>query len=181
MSSMLRLFIPTALFTAVSLGSFALWAFGAGRFLHSETSLYIACATVFFVLGGLSLLPFSGVGEKTFNRKIFWLFPASFLLFASFWCAGWLLFRSHFGEIIGSAVGIFAMTAVLKAGLRFSRTIFEAAPVVFCTYTIGYYIGEKLYQDIGGTTGKLAWGLGFGVGLGLGLSYLIQLSQRSRN
>ena len=136
---------------------------------------------VFFVLGGLSLLPFSGTGDRTVNWKILWIFPLGFLVFAISWCIGWFSAPNHFGEIMGSAVGIVAMTSLLRYLLRIDRPLLESTAVVFFFYTIGYYLGEKIYVEYGGLPGKLGWGLGFGAGLGLGLAYLVQKSVRPRN
>lgn len=168
--------VRTLLFALVGVGSFAIWAFCAPIF-QSTASLYTACAFVFFVFGGGALLPFSGINKAKICLKPIWLFPISFLIFAIFWCFGWFIFRNHFGEIVGSTLGIIAMTTVFKLGLAFNRSIFEAACVVFFSYTIGYYMGEKAYQEIAGIAGKLLWGGGFGLGMGFGLSYLIGLNR----
>ena len=177
---MIRYLLPALGFTLVSLASFSVWAFGGGKWFSSTGSLYTACAVVFFVLGGLSLLPFSGTNNQAVNWKILWMFPLGFLSFAVFWCIGWFAFPNHFGEIMGSALGIVAMTALLKRFLGIDKPLLETAAVVFLCYTIGYYLGEKIYGEVGGLGGKLGWGLGFGGGLGLGLGYLIQQSVRSR-
>ena len=178
---MIRYVVPAVGFTQVSLASFSLWAFGGGKWFSSPGSLYTACAVVFLVLGGFSLLPFSGTNNQAVNWKILWMFPLSFLSFAGFWCIGWFTFPNHFGEIMGSALGIITMTALLKLCLRIERPAIEMAAVVFLCYTLGYYLGEKVYGEVGGLAGKLGWGLGFGGGLGFGLTYLIQQSLRSKN
>lgn len=164
-------------FVLVGCGSFAIWAFGS-QFFASEMSLYSACAIVFLLLGGVSLLPYSGMGSNRVNLRLLWLFPLAFVIYAVTWCFGWFTFRNHFGEIMGSAIGILAITSVFKLGLRFKTTVFEAASVVFFCYTIGYYLGEKAYQVYSGTPGKLGWGVGFGLGMGAGLSYLVAISRR---
>ena len=176
---MVRYLIPTFFFSLVALISFSMWAFSGHVGVNSTTSLYLVCAGIFFILGGLSLIPYSGNKGKPV-WKLLWVFPLSFLLFALFWCIGWFTFRSHFGEIMGSAVGIVAMTAVIKRALSFDRSVIEAAAVVFLFFTMGYYLGEFAYKEWGGTVGKLGWGAGFGIGLGAGLSYLVQLATPPR-
>lgn len=177
---MIRYLVPTVGFTLVALASFSVWAF-AGKWFSSTGGLYGACAFVFFALGGLSLLPFSGKEGRKPLWGLVWLFPLSFVVYAILWCVFWFAFKSHFGEIIGSAIGIFGMVAVLKSRLRFSGSLIEAAAVVFLFYTVGYYLGEKAYQEIGGLWGKLGWGLGFGLGMGAGLARVIQLPSKSGN
>jgi hypothetical protein len=176
---MIRHLLPSLGFTIVAIASFSVWAFG-GKWFASVWSLYTACTVIFFIFGGLALLPYSGGTAARPKWKLLWLFPLSFLVYSIFWCAGWFTFKSHFGEIWGSALGILGMTLVLKRGLKFSRPILEAALVVFGIYTLGYYLGEKAYHEISGLWGKLLWGAGFGLGMGTGLAYLVQLA-RSKN
>lgn len=177
---MIRFLLPALGFAFVAIASFSVWAFG-GKWLSSTTQLYSACAIVFLLFGGISLLPYSSSEGRKPLWKLVWAFPLSFLIFSILWCVGWFLFKSHFGEIMGSAFGIFAMVWLMKFIIGFNARLLEVAAVVFLFYTIGYYLGEKCYAEIGGLWGKLSWGAGFGLGMGAGLSYLVQLSARSRN
>ncbi|MDF1810621.1 MAG: hypothetical protein P1V20_00335 [Verrucomicrobiales bacterium] len=177
---MIRYVLPVLAFTLVAVVSFSVWAFG-GRVLNSTWSLYTSCAVVFLLLGGVALLPFSGGAGRKPLYRLLWLFPLSFTVYSICWTVGWLSFKNHFGEIVGSATGIIAMTAVIRTKLPYSRTVLEASAVVFLFYTVGYYAGEMIYKEVGGLWGKLGWGTGFGAGLGAGLAYLVQLSASSRN
>jgi len=168
--------VKTLLFSLVGVCSFAIWTFCSPIF-QPIVSLYTACAIVFIIFGGAALLPFTGENTAKSSFRTIGLFAVSFVVFAIFWCMGWFSFRNHFGEILGSTVGIFALTAIFRAGLSFQRSTFEAACVVFFSYTLGYYMGEKAYQELGGIAGKLLWGWGFGLGMGFGLSYLISLDR----
>ena len=177
---MIRYLLPTIAFTLVAVASFSIWAFG-GKLLPSTAALYTGCAVVFFVLGGVSLLPFSGRDGMRVQWSLLWLFPVAFAVYAICWSAGWFTFKNRFGEIAGSIVGIFAMTAVLRTKLYSSMRLLEAAAVVFLFYTAGYYAGEMWFKTAGGLQGKLGWGACYGAGLGAGLVYLIQQSAESRN
>lgn len=105
---MIRFLLPALGFAFVAIASFSVWAFG-GKWLSSTTQLYSACAIVFLLFGGISLLPYSSSEGRKPLWKLVWAFPLSFLIFSILWCVGWFLFKSHFGEIMGSAFGIFAM------------------------------------------------------------------------
>lgn len=177
---MLPHLVRTIGFTLVGVLSFSIWAFFSGKF-SSEIGLYIGCAIVFLVLGGPSLLPYSGKNTHRINPHLLWLFPIGFLVYAVFWCIGWFMYRNHFGEIMGSAIGIIALCAIFKAGLRYKKGVLEAAAMAFLFYTVFYYLGEKTYQEIGGLAGKLGWGIGFGAGLGAGLSHLVGISTQPKN
>lgn len=177
--SLFKIVSRSVYFSLVGVFSFAIWAFCSGIF-QNTASLYSACAIIFILFGGLALLPYSNMDGGGVNTRILWIFPIGFLIYAGFWCLGWFTFRNHFGEIMGSAVGIIALTAVFKWGLGFNRSIFEAAAVVFSCYTIGYYLGEKAAAEIPGIAGKLLWGWGLGLGMGVGLSYLVSLVQVNR-
>lgn len=169
--------IRVAGFLLVACGSFAIWAF-AGRIFTTNWSLYMACAVVFLIFGGFSLLPGSGQTTRGINWHLLWIFPLGFGIYAIVWCITWFTFKNDFGLISGSAIGIFALTTVFKFGLGFKSGLFEATCVVFFCYTIGYYLGEQISFVFTGTPGKLGWGAGFGLGMGVGLSYLVSLSRR---
>ena len=43
--------------------------------------------------------------------------------------------------------------------------------VLFLTHSVGYFLGGDFYYALGGTTGKLLWGLCYGLGFGAGIGY----------
>lgn len=184
----------TILFTVTSLLSFSAWAFGSGVF-SSEISMYSACAAVFLILGGVSLLPGSqlhSAGEKA----LFCLcFLVGFLLYAVVWSVAWFSFRDTFGEVIGSAIGLLILTAILRIKLKGTGSLMTAFAALFLWYTLGYYTGGFLYKalqnrgpfgiDLAASAqtitllARFSWGLCFGLGLGFGLSRMIHLSRQS--
>ncbi len=181
--STLRYLIPTVCFTLVSLLSFGVWAFGRSLWQGSTTALYSGCAIVFVVLGGIALLPYSKGSFSSIRRDILWVFPVAFIAYSALWCVGWFALKNHHGELLGSALGLLAMTSIFRLCLGWGQGgshILSPFAVVFLCYTLGYYAGEYGYQAVGKTAGKLCWGAGFGMGLGLGISHLIQLSAAAR-
>ncbi len=185
----LRLLLPTALFTLVTLLSFSVWAFGS-RIFSSEPSLYAMCALVFLSLGGFSLTPGS-VLEKRKDIAGFCLrFALGFTAYAVLWSVSWFTFRDTFGEILGSFCGLLAFLAILRRETTSSRSLLTATAIVFLWHTLGYYTGGMAYQALQGrgqlglplpfepntivTLARLSWGFFFGLGFGLGLASLIQ-------
>ncbi len=186
--------MKTLLFTFISILAFAIWAFGASFFTH-EWQLYAACAGVFLLGGGLSLLPGSGYRSKREAIVFIGRFAGGFLAYAVIWSAAWFSFRNTFGEITGSFLGLMALAAVIGKKGTFPGGFFSGVAVIFLWHTIGYYTGGFLYEalqnrgqfaiqlDAAPKTivhlARLAWGLGYGAGLGYGLSRWLQLSRQA--
>lgn len=181
-----RIALSAALFTLASLLAFSCWAFGAMLF-PSEAGLYLSCALVFLATGGLALLPALGNCRPGRALRLVAVFAAAFLCYAVLWSGAWFAFRNTFGEIIGSAVGLFAFVAVFRAGMKLAGpSLFASVAMLFLCHSIGYYGGEFLHDALIGrgpwpielfdsprhaaAAAKLAWGLGYGLGLGLGTS-----------
>src|SRR6056297_3355546 len=102
----LRFIIRTGLFTIVAVASFCVWAFGRSVF-SSEKMMYAGCAAILLGLGGLSLVPGSGLSgiKRVTNWSI--AFAVAFTAYAVIWSIAWFIFRNTFGEIIGSTLGLF--------------------------------------------------------------------------
>lgn len=186
--------MKTLLFTLVSILAFAVWAFGSSIF-DLEWQLYAACATLFLLGGGLSLLPGSGCQSKQEATRFVIRFALGFLAYSVIWSIAWFTFRNTFGEITGSFVGLIALAAVLGKKKVFPAGFLSGVAVIFLWHTIGYYTGGFLYEMIQnrGPFGielkvepktivhlaRLAWGLGYGAGLGYGLNRWLQLSRQA--
>lgn len=157
--------------------------------------MYSGCAAVLLGLGGLSLVP--GSGLSGFQRVANWClaFAVSFILYAIIWSIAWFTFRNTFGEILGSSLGLLILVTVLKHWMKFSYSILSVTAILFLFHTLGYYSGELAYDSIQGkgalgldlelerqqiaTLAKLAWGIGYGLGFGAGMSCLLQMSRQS--
>lgn len=176
--------ICTLLFTLVALLSFSIWAAGS-RFYSSEKGMYVLCAVVFLGLGGLALLPGSGIRGGRALAAFAGRFALGFALYAVIWSVAWFTFRNTFGEILGSSCGLLALVALLRPDRGADQGLLAATALVFFWHTLGYYAGGFLYdtlQDRGtfgaalpfgrGTTvmlARFAWGLCYGLGFGYGL------------
>lgn len=190
----LRFIIQTGLFTLVAVASFCVWAFG-GRVFSSEKMMYAGCAAVLLGLGGISLVPGSGLSgiKRVMNWSI--AFAVAFTTYAAIWSMAWFVFRNTFGEIIGSTLGLFSLVFVLKHWMKFSFGMLSVTGVLFLFHTLGYYSGGLFYDSIQGrgifafepdldrktiaTVAKLAWGAFYGLGFGAGMSWLLQTSRQS--
>lgn len=187
-------FLRTLLFTAVSLIAFAVWALGSSVF-QSEWQLYAACAAVFLLGGGISLLPGSHTNSRSKRSEFLLRFALGFLVYAVIWSVAWFTFRNTFGEICGSFFGLIGLVAVFGKGRTFSGSFLSGVAVIFLWHTVGYYTGGFLYEMLQnrGRFGielsidpktivliaRFAWGLGYGAGLGYGLSRWLQLSRQA--
>ncbi|MAS96592.1 MAG: hypothetical protein CMO55_25665 [Verrucomicrobiales bacterium] len=189
-----RIVIPASLFTVTSVLSFSIWAWG-GKYFPSEVLLYSACAVVFLLFGGISLLPGSGISsfrkQATFSLR----FAIGFISFSVLWIVFWFAFRNTFGEVLGSWLGILAMLLIFKPTPRRALPLIISTSIVFSWYTVGYYLGEMLYYSLQGkgTTpvelalsnrsivlvARLAWGVCFGLGMGTGLAHYTQISRQT--
>lgn len=185
-----RLLLPTVLFTLTALASFSVWALGS-RLYSSEAGMYALCAVVFFGLGGLSLTPGAGLSGAKERAGFALRFAAGFAIYAFVWSLAWFTFRSSFGEVAGSFLGLLGLVAVLRPeARREAGGLLGAVAGVFLWHTLGYYTGGLAYDALQGrgavavdlpferetvvTLARLSWGLFYGLGLGFGLAALAQ-------
>lgn len=185
--------VPVILFTIVSLLAFSVWVFGDTLF-PSQAAMYAACAVVFLGLGGIALLPGSGIGKGCRCRFLL-AFASGFVAYAFLWSASWFTLSNTFGEIMGSFLGLLAFVAVLRAPMKWSFPLLTGVAVVFLWHTLGYYIGGFAYQSLQGRgaaplsldmdrdsvvlLARMSWGLAYGAGLGIGITRLIHLSRQT--
>ena len=189
-----RYLVPTFFFTLVALASFSAWAIGS-RFFSSEGQMYAACAIIFLGLGGLALLPGSGLPNLKSRSGFCLLFALGFVAYSVIWSMCWFTFRDTFGEITGSFFGLLAIVAIIRKQLGSSSTLLTATAILFLWHSLGYYTGGQTYQMLQGngrfeitlpfdpkttvTLARFSWGLFYGLGLGFGLTCLIQRSRHS--
>jgi len=185
---------PTLLFTLVALLSFSVWALGS-RLYSSEIGMYTICALVFFGLGGLTLIPGSGIAGRKAVAGFCIRFALGFTGYAAIWTTAWFTFRNTFGEVIGSFLGLVILVAALRRGVSSTHDFLTAVAVVFLWHTLGYYTGGLAYQTLqnGGvfavelpfdratvvTLARFSWGLFYGLGLGYGLVRITRGHQRN--
>jgi hypothetical protein len=156
-------------FGLVSLLAYSIWAF---RLVPGTAALYSTIAAVFIGVGGLAL---SRLVRTTGAWKRFPLvFALAFLAFAICWCAFWFgLNGKHRADLWGAAVGLVAMTWVMRRALHSNAALLPAFAVLFTCHMLGYTLGEELYAAVRGTGGRLLWGAAHGLGFGAGLGYVI--------
>ncbi len=193
MNSPFRYLLPTLLFTLVALASFATWALGS-HFFSSEPAMYSMCAVIFLGLGGLALVPGSGLPNGK-SRLVFGVrFAIGFMAYSLLWSVCWFTFRDTFGEVTGSFSGLLALTAILGRE-RYGTSLMTATATVFLWHTLGYYTGGFTYMALQGRgpfgiepfldpkntviLARFSWGLFYGLGLGFGLTCLLQRSRQS--
>lgn len=188
-----KCWISVVLFTVVALLSFSVWAFGS-RWFGSEPAMYAGCAVVFFGLGGLALLPGSGIARNERLRFCLAFFLA-YLAYAFIWSVAWFAIPQSFGEVAGSSLGLLLFVRILMAMLKRKVSLLTATAVLFLFHTLGYYTGGLAYQALQGrgplgfewdaspatirTTARLAWGLFYGIGLAIGIHQVLYLSRQS--
>lgn len=195
--SLLRALLVGSLgFAGVGLAGFSVWAFG-GKWLYAhsgEAGLYSACLFVFLAVSGL-LLHRLVVGPRRVLRFYLAFIPA-FVAYGIVWCAAWFALHIGIGEWLGSLLGSIAFAAVL--GWRFRN--FWGFPgvscVLFCSHSVGYFLGGQLMQWLSSRDGalalpalsetqlillaKLGWGVVYGLGFGAGMGFAFRTVQAKR-
>ena len=161
-------------FAILSTIAYGIWAF---QILPYGPGMYAAIAVVYLGLGGLSL---GGLvtGRGSIPR-VTALFALSFFAYALIWCAFWFGLRGkHHADLWAAAVGLAAMTALIRRAFGCPRGGFEAWAVLFACHTLGYTLGDELHAAVRGAVGRLLWGTAHGAGFGAGLGYLLAVAQR---
>jgi hypothetical protein len=171
-------------FAAVSVGAFAVWAFG-GIWLHravGEGGLYAACAAVFVLLSGFFLAPLVR-GPRPMLR-VYKAFMPAFLLYAVVWSACWFKLGFGNGEWLASLLGCAIFGWVLGKMLGAKKAYLITIVILFVCHSAGYFAGGWFYgmlpakaSSLGldkkttGLLAKLIWGLCFGLGFGAGIGF----------
>jgi hypothetical protein len=181
-------------FTIVSLGGFAVWAFGGGWLGRNfgEGGLYAACAIVFVGLAGLLM---HSLLEGT-NRiaRFYMIFVPAFLAYAVVWSACWFLLKFGAGEWLGSLLGCAAFAAVAGKMLKSRGGFAKVIMVLFLTHSAGYFFGGVAYGALRhppeflrglsraqiGLFAKMLWGFFYGLGFGAGIGYAFHRFQTKR-
>jgi hypothetical protein len=166
-------------FGLVSVLAYSIWAF---KLVSGAGALYSSVAAVYIVLTGVALSRLvAGYGA---TRRFAVLFGVAFILYAVAWCALWFGMKGkHHADLWGSIVGVAAMAWLITRAFDQREDGLASFAVLFTFHTIGYYVGEELYDVIRGSMGRLAWGAVHGLGFGVGLGYVLfraQLPLRSR-
>ena len=164
------------IFALVSVLAYSIWAF---HLIPGTAAMYAATAAAYIGLGGFAL---SRLLRAPAARKRFpFLFAAGFVLYAVCWCAFWFGLKGKYqADLWGAAVGLAAMTALLRRALGISAPFLPLYAVLFTFYTFGYALGGELHKMFPGATGRLLWGAGHGLGFGLGLGYLLSQVRDAR-
>ena len=158
---------------AVSLLGYSIYAYGL---IANPGLMYTAIAGVYVVLSGV-ILSRLVAGHGALPRFAL-LFAASFVLYAVAWCALWFGLKGrHHADIWGSALGLAAMTAMIRAAFGHRGGFLPLFAVLFSFHTLGFYLGEVLHDFVAGPNGKLLWGVGHGLGFGAGLGYVLHACQ----
>ncbi len=161
-------------FAVLSTIAYGIWAF---RVLPYGPGMYAAIAVVYLGLGGLSLGGL--VGGRGAIPRVTALFALSFFAYALIWCAFWFGLRGkHHADLWGAAIGLAAMSALVRRAFNATGSALEAWAVLFACHTLGYTLGDELHAAFRGATGRLLWGTAHGVGFGAGLGYLLATAQR---
>lgn len=157
----------------VSVIAYSIWAF---RLVPGAGPMFSSIAVVYFVLSGLSLSRL--VRKSGVTAKFCIFFALAFLVYAIFWCLFWFGLKGKFhADLYGSALGLAAMTWLFMKAFGKKSGFLPLFAVLFTCHTLGYYLGGEGYELVGGSTGRLLWGVGHGLGFGAGLGYLIDRCQ----
>lgn len=160
-------------FGAVSLLAYSIYAY---RLIEGTAAMYTTTAAVYVVLSGVVLSRLvAGPGAVP---RFSLLFAASFVVYAVAWCAFWFgLKGKHHADVWGAALGLAAMTAMIRSAFGSRGSLLPMIAVLFGFHTVGFYLGEVAHDIVRGTNGKLLWGLGHGLGFGAGLGYVLYACQ----
>jgi hypothetical protein len=156
-------------FSAVSVLAYSIWAY---RLIPGTAAMYASTAAVYIGLSGLAL---SRLVSAPRQRKRFPLiFAGCFIIYAICWCACWFGLGGKFrADLIGSIVGLAAMTALLQSGLGRKTGFLLNFAVLLALHSVGYYAGGELHELVRGSGGRLLWGAAHGAGFGAGLGYVL--------
>lgn len=164
-------------FGAVSVGAFAVWAWGgawlAGRF--GELGLYAACSLVLIGGGGLVLSPLI-IGPGALGRFC-GLFALAFFLYAGVWTGSYFSLRSRSGELLAALLGPAILGMTLANAFATPGSLRKIVAVLCVTHGVGYFAGEYLYASIPGFAGMLLWGLAYGFAFGAGIGFTLFVCQ----
>jgi len=160
-------------FAVVSVLAYSIWAF---RLVRGQGPMYLSIAIVYVVLSGWVMGRLVLAPKAQF--RFMGLFATGFAAYAILWCLLWFgLTGKHHGDLYGSALGLLAMAVIFKHAFGASFNLLFVSGILFTFHTLGYYLGDDLYQIVGGSTGRLLWGAGHGIGFGAGLGCLIHQCQ----
>ena len=167
------------LFGAVSFGlvsvvAYSVWAF---RLIANNGLMFAVTALVYIALAGLALGRL--VRDPAQRKRFPFILAAGFAVYAACWCAFWFGLKGKYhADLWGAAVGLAALTLVLRAALDLPVGFLAAFGVLFTCHTLGYTLGDELYALVKGKAGRLLWGAGHGVGFGAGLGFLLAHTRR---
>ena len=161
-------------FGVVSLLAYSIWAF---RLIPGTAAMYATIAAVYIGLSGVALGRLV-LGPGAIPRFAL-LFATAFFVYAAVWCAFWFgLKGKHHADLYGAAVGLWAMTWMLRRAFDCQGGVLPSLAVLFALHTVGYTLGDDLYALVRGSGGRLLWGAAHGVGFGLGLGYVVYECQQ---
>jgi hypothetical protein len=156
-------------FGLVSLLAYSIWAF---RLVPGTAALYSTTAAAYIGFGGLALSRL--VRTPGAWKRFPLVFAAAFLAYATSWCAFWFgLDGKHHADLWGAALGLAAMTWVIRRALHSNAAWLPAFGVLFTCHMLGYTLGDELHVAVRGTGGRLLWGAAHGLGFGAGLGYVL--------
>lgn len=174
-SSQLSMLYGSLGFGVLSVVAFSIWAF---RLAPGAGPMFALIALIYIVLSGPILSRLVATKGATFRFSV--IFATAFLVYAIIWCVFWFGLGGKFkADLFGSAVGMAAFTWILQSvvGRGKLRGFLPNWGVVFTLHTLGYYLGGESYYLVGGSIGRLLWGVGYGLGFGAGLGYLLYQCQ----
>ncbi len=166
-------------FCLVSLCVFGTVAF-AQRWMYDRlgvTGAYLACMTLFILLGGMALIPL--VGTRRLLR-FYVMFAAAFFSYGISWMAAYFTFKNAVGEWLGSFAGSVSMALVFAAGFGVLRSAPLLSALLFVANSIAYFLGSVFYYSFGKPAGLLLWGAFYGFCLGAGLGAVLYTAQSQR-
>lgn len=164
-------------FCAVSLCVFATVAFGE-RWMYRNLGIigaYLVWTVLFIILGGAVLG--SLVSGRWRLPKFYLLYGIAFFLYAAGWVLAYFTLRGSTGEWAGSLLGSILLALSFALGFGVIRRFWKFVAVLFVTNSLGYFLGAAFYENLGGSTGMLLWGVMYGLFLGAGIGAVLHLAQ----
>jgi len=162
---------------SVSVLVFASWAY-AGKWFYGnlgEAGAYLAWALL-FIGGAGGLLGRLVIGPGSAQRFCGG-FALAFLAYSLVWMAAWFAFPDKLGETLGALAGTAVFGLLLCAMFQGWSKWPSVLAGLAVGNVIGYFLGDALHTQYGGSVGKLLWGASYGLGFGAGIGHALHAVQ----
>lgn len=111
------------------------------------------------------------------RRRFYGLFALAFFLYAGVWTGSYFSLRGKSGEWLGSLLGPAIMGMTFASAFAAPGVVHKVILILFTSHSLGYFVGEYLYNRLSGVPGMLLWGGSYGLGFGAGIGAALHSCQ----